>query len=121
MVTKIHRQREDLALSNRKLAEANEQLNKANRSLSEANTDLERKVQQRTVQLEAANRRLSGEMAEKDDFLRAVSHDLNAPLRNIAGMAGMLLAKHRETFDEDYHPPPRAHSEERAGRDGSDL
>jgi signal transduction histidine kinase len=101
MVAKIHRQREDLALGNRKLAEANTQLNRANQSLSGANTDLEQKVQQRTVQLEAANRRLSGEMAEKDDFLRAVSHDLNAPLRNIAGMAGMLLAKHREKFDED--------------------
>jgi signal transduction histidine kinase len=101
MVHKIHRQREDLALSNRKLAETNDQLNKANRSLSDANTDLEQKVQQRTVQLEAANRRLSGEMSEKDDFLRAVSHDLNAPLRNIAGMAGMLIAKHREHFDAD--------------------
>jgi signal transduction histidine kinase len=101
MVHKIHRQREDLALSNRKLAETNDQLNKANRGLSDANTDLEQKVQQRTVQLEAANRRLSGEMAEKDDFLRAVSHDLNAPLRNIAGMAGILIAKHRETFDAD--------------------
>ena len=101
MVTKIQHQREDLALGNRKLAEANDQLNRANRSLSEANGGLEQKVLQRTVQLEAANRRLSGEMAEKDDFLRAVSHDLNAPLRNIAGMAGMLLAKHREKFDQD--------------------
>jgi signal transduction histidine kinase len=30
-----------------------------------------------------------------------VSHDLNAPLRNIAGMTSMLLNKHRETFSED--------------------
>lgn len=69
--------------------------------LERANTDLERKVHERTAQLETANRRLSSEIAEKEDFLRAVSHDLNAPLRNIAGMASMLLMKHKEKFDED--------------------
>ena len=30
-----------------------------------------------------------------------MSHDLNAPLRNIAGMATMLLHKHRESFEAD--------------------
>lgn len=70
-------------------------------ALESANRDLEEKVRQRTAQVEAANRRLHGEIAEKEDFLRAVSHDLNAPLRNIAGMATMLLMKHRERFDED--------------------
>jgi signal transduction histidine kinase len=76
-------------------------LNAANESLAEANVDLEQKVEQRTAQVEAANRRLSQEIAEKEDFLRAVSHDLNAPLRNISGMATMLLMKHRDKFDED--------------------
>jgi signal transduction histidine kinase len=69
--------------------------------LREANADLEHKVTQRTAQLEAANKRLSSEIAEKEDFLRAVSHDLNAPLRNISGMTSMLLAKHAEVFDAD--------------------
>jgi signal transduction histidine kinase len=63
--------------------------------------ELEGKVRDRTAQFEAANRRLRNEIAEKEDFLRAVSHDLNAPLRNIAGMASMLLLKHRESFDAD--------------------
>ena len=30
-----------------------------------------------------------------------MSHDLNAPLRNIAGMAATLLMKYRSTFDEE--------------------
>ena len=87
MVSRVRRQQEDLEAANEKLAEANR--------------DLEQKVRQRTAQLETANKRLSSEIAEKEDFLRAVSHDLNAPLRNIAGMATMLLMKHREKFDED--------------------
>jgi signal transduction histidine kinase len=101
MVRQVRRQREDLAAANKKLADANDQLAGANQKLADANRDLESNVQQRTAQLETANGRLSAEIAEKEDFLRAVSHDLNAPLRNIAGMAAMLLAKHRAKFDED--------------------
>src|SRR5687768_11207197 len=41
------------------------------------------------------------EIAKKEDFLRAVSHDLNAPLRNISGMATMLLMKSRDKFDPE--------------------
>lgn len=69
--------------------------------LEAANDDLETKVEQRTTQLAAANTRLSAEIKEKEEFLRTVSHDLNAPLRNIAGMASMLLMKYRASFDED--------------------
>ena len=62
-----------------------------NQMLADANRDLEGKVAARTAQLETAMGRLRSEVAEKEDFLRAVSHDLNAPLRNISGMANMLL------------------------------
>jgi signal transduction histidine kinase len=108
MVKRVRSQQQDLACANRELAEANASLAAANAKLSGSNRDLEEKVHQRTAQaeaaakqLEAANRRLSSEIAEKEDFLRTVSHDLNAPLRNIAGMAATLLMKHRNTFDED--------------------
>lgn len=85
----------------RKIREHQTQLRVANERLAEANKDLEEKVKQRTRELEHTNARLSSEIAEKEDFLRAVSHDLNAPLRNISGMAAMLLIKYRERFDED--------------------
>lgn len=78
-----------------------EALRRANQQLADANRDLESKVEQRTVQFEAANKRLSVEIAEKEDFLRAVSHDLNAPLRNISGMVTMLLMKKKDSLDED--------------------
>jgi signal transduction histidine kinase len=85
----------------KKIGEQREWLQIANAELAEANLDLEAKVRQRTLELESANGRLQSEIAEKEDFLRAVSHDLNAPLRNIGGMAAMLLVKYREKFDED--------------------
>jgi signal transduction histidine kinase len=101
MVLWVRQQRVALAAANEKLGRANQQLATANARLAVANRDLEAKVEQRTSQLEAANQRLRQEIAEKEDFLRAVSHDLNAPLRNISGMATMLLLKHREEFNEE--------------------
>jgi signal transduction histidine kinase len=80
MVKTVHRQQQDL---------------------EQANQDLEQRIDQRTAQWVVANKRLSAEIAEKEDFLRAVSHDLNAPLRNISGMATMLMMKYRGQFDED--------------------
>ena len=69
--------------------------------LRQANESLEHKVAARTAELERANRRLREEMAEKEDFLRAVSHDLNAPLRNIAGMATMISGKYAKDLPAD--------------------
>ena len=66
-----------------------------------ANEMLEKKIEERTSELRDANRRLRGEIAEKEDFLRAVSHDLNAPLRNIAGMATMVMVKWQDRLPED--------------------
>ncbi|MGH7214275.1 MAG: sensor histidine kinase [Tepidisphaeraceae bacterium] len=84
-----------------KVKQQQTELEDANDKLADANRGLEEKVHQRTAQLETANKRLSSEIAEKEDFLRAVSHDLNAPLRNISGMATMLLMKYREKLEED--------------------
>jgi len=94
MVLTVRRQQDDLNDANQSLAEANVKL-------AEANEGLEQKVVERTAQLEVANKRLQTEITEKEDFVRAVSHDLNAPLRNIDGMTAMLLMKHRDKFDED--------------------
>jgi two-component system sensor histidine kinase BarA len=70
-----------------------EHISQARRELLQANEQLERKVAQRTRELAEANRRLTQEAADREEFLRSVSHDLNAPLRNIAGMASMTLLK----------------------------
>jgi len=78
-----------------------DEVERARARLLAANEDLERRVAGRTRELEAANGRLRQETAEKNDFLRAVSHDLNAPLRNIGGMASLLLLKWRAVLPEE--------------------
>ncbi len=85
----------------RRVREQQQQLTDANQELAQANKTLEERIRTRTAELVTANQRLSGEISEKEEFLRAVSHDLGAPLRNIAGMAAMLLMNKRDVFDDE--------------------
>ncbi len=63
--------------------------------------ELEDQVAERTEELQQTNDRLCEEMKDKEDLLRAVTHDLNAPMRNIAGMATMIMMKWRDQLPED--------------------
>ncbi len=83
----------NLSVSRKELVQANEELRLWSGKL-------EREVEERTKALKASNRDLEVAIAVKEDFLRAVSHDLNGPLVNISGMCGMILRKYGDQLDE---------------------
>jgi two-component system, LuxR family, sensor kinase FixL len=58
------------------------------------NVELEERVQERTAELEAANRDLS-------EFAYVVSHDLKAPLRGVSQLAQWLSEDYAPVVDED--------------------
>jgi PAS domain S-box-containing protein len=66
---------------------------RAEQEVADLNADLERRVAERTAELEATTREL-------DAFAYSVSHDLRAPLRSLNGFSQMLLDDYSDRLDE---------------------
>lgn len=69
------------------------ELHQAMASLQQAKHELEKRVQQRTAQLEVAKIRAEKADQLKSAFLATMSHELRTPLNSIIGFSGVLLQK----------------------------
>jgi signal transduction histidine kinase len=70
-------------------------------SLRDANANLERKVQERTAELEIAYRKLSELNELKANFISNISHELRTPLTHINGYVDLVLTNPNEPLTPD--------------------
>lgn len=61
--------------------------------------DVEKRVAERTAQLDDANRELTHSNQELEDFTYVVSHDLKEPLRGIEAFSAFLVEDYSEQLD----------------------
>ncbi|MDR3556450.1 MAG: hypothetical protein P4L55_16970 [Syntrophobacteraceae bacterium] len=70
---------------------------RAEQLLQNARDELERRVDERTSELNQAVAKLESMNQELQEFAFIASHDLQEPLRKIQAFGGMLIRKHTES------------------------
>ncbi|MCX7991974.1 MAG: hypothetical protein N2999_08115, partial [Proteobacteria bacterium] len=93
----LKRQIEEMESMNEELQSSNQQLEMVTAELEEIKNNLEKKVQEKTIELEEAYKELERSEAIKSSFLQSISHEFKTPLTPLFGY--LKLMKNRELGD----------------------
>jgi signal transduction histidine kinase len=95
----------DLGLINRAILDqaVTEQIIQLRSALQAANRNLERRVQERTAELQKALERLSELTQMKANFISNVSHELRTPLTHVKGYIELLITGSLGPVAEEQH------------------
>jgi signal transduction histidine kinase len=69
--------------------------------VKQLNTDLERRVEERTVELDSQTKELARSNSELQQFAYVASHDLQEPLRMVASFTQLLEKRYADQLDDD--------------------
>jgi signal transduction histidine kinase len=72
----------------------------AEREIRQLNADLERRVEERTIELQTANEQLRRSNDDLTRFAYVASHDLQEPLRTVGSYAGLLAKRYKDQLDD---------------------
>lgn len=87
---------------NEEISKAHAELQSKEQELETLNKDLEKKVANRTRQLQKANNQLAGLEKAKSEFLEIISHELRTPLTGILGLTHLLTQTSTSVEQKKY-------------------
>lgn len=96
--SEVMAQNEEIEKQNESLHDLNEQINKQNEELKHHATALEKKVKERTSELEVAKNKAEESDKLKSSILANMSHEIRTPMNSIVGLSNLLM---QDGFSEE--------------------